>query len=125
MKIYGFDFGLHEKYFGLHENIVALSALQITLVILKYFKITDFAAVWIFMPSWLTVAAVIVVYLITSILRVTPSIDEKGKYFNYCSFISHPGIISARKARWCVSRSCNKNGKCKDHIIYREERKDL
>lgn len=120
MKICDFDFGLHEKNFGLHENLIVSSVLTLILIALKFFKIIDYATVWIFSPLWIILIGVVLVYIITSILRVKPSIDEKGKYFNYCSFVSHPGIISARKARWCVSRSCNKNGKCKDHKIYRE-----
>lgn len=121
MKIYGFNFDLNERYFGLHENLIVVSILTLILITLKFFKIIDYDALWIFSPLWIMVIGIISVYVITSILRVKPSVDEKGKYFNYCSFGTHPGIMSARKARWCVGRYCNKHSKCKDHRIYRED----
>lgn len=101
--------------FGLHENIIVSSVLTIILITLKFFKIIDYDALWIFSPLWILVIGVIVVYIVTSLMRLKPSIGKEGKYFNYCEFPSHPGIISERKSNWCSKKNCNY------HKIYRED----
>jgi hypothetical protein len=40
------------------------------------------------------------------IINVYPSQDENGKYFNYCSYWHHKGIIPSKKAKRCRAIEC-------------------
>jgi len=53
------------------------------------------------------------------IIHLYPSQDEQGKYFNYCNYWYHTGIIPHKKAKKCRSR------KCKYYQKYRIEDGDL
>lgn len=44
--------------------------------------------------------------LANKIIPLMPSQDNKGKYFAYCDFQFHPGIIGYEKAKRCLKNEC-------------------